>query len=95
MLLEALTKIDGLTVSGSDGGIHFLLTLPRLSETELLARAAGAGLPLRGLSEFCHRVPPRPSTLVLGYGGLATEEIGPVVDRLAKAWALPSQIEEG
>lgn len=95
VLLEALTKIDGLTVSGSDGGIHFLLTLPRLSETELLARAAGAGLPLRGLSEFCHRVPPRPSTLVLGYGGLATEEIGPVVDRLAKAWALPSQIEEG
>ena len=85
-LMTALTRIDDLTVSGADGGIHFLLSLPRLSEGELLRRASNAGLSLRGLSAFCHRVIPSPSTLVLGYGGLPTEEIGPVVDCLVEAW---------
>jgi GntR family transcriptional regulator/MocR family aminotransferase len=85
-LLAALGEIDGLKVSGADGGIHFLVTLPRLSEAELLRRAAEAGLPLRGLSEFCHRVPPIPSTLVLGYGGLPTEAAAEAGNRLAEAW---------
>ena len=86
-LLEALGRIDGLTVTGADGGIHFLLTLPRLSERELLDRAAAAGLPLRGLSAYCHAISPRPSTLVVGYGGLPTEQIPDTVRRLAEAWA--------
>jgi GntR family transcriptional regulator/MocR family aminotransferase len=86
-LLESLEQIEGLTVTGTDGGIHFLLSLPRLSERELLDRAAAAGLPLRGLSAFCHTVPPLPSTLVVGYGGLPTEQVADVVQRLETAWA--------
>ena len=85
-LLEGLARIDGLTVSGAEGGIHFLITQPRLPEAELLRRAAEAGLPLRGLSEFCHRAKPEPSTLVLGYGGLATERIPELTARLKAAW---------
>ena len=85
-LLGALAEIKGLTVSGADGGIHFLVTLPRLSEAELLRRAAAAGLPLRGLSEFCHQAPAEPSTLVLGYGGLETKKVNEIVLRLKKAW---------
>ena len=86
-LLAALAGIEGLAVSGAGGGIHFLVTLPRFPEAELLRRAAGAGLPLRGLSEFCHEAPPRPSTLVLGYGGLPTEQVPAAVARLTAAWA--------
>jgi GntR family transcriptional regulator/MocR family aminotransferase len=85
-LLKALSRIDGLTVSGADGGIHFLVRLPRYGEAELLRRAAKAGLPLRGLSEFCHRAAPAPSTLVLGYGGLPTETVAEAADRLKQAW---------
>ena len=85
-LLNALGEIPGLEVSGADGGIHFLLRLPRHSEGELLRRAAEAGLPLRGLSEFCHRVSPPASTLVLGFGGLPTERVGEVARRLRAAW---------
>ena len=85
-LLEALGRIEGLSVSGAEGGIHLLLSLPRLTEAELLRRAAAAGLPLRGLSEFCHAAPPRPSTLVLGYGGLPTERVAEAVARLNAAW---------
>lgn len=85
-LLAALGEIPGLTVSGADGGIHFLVTLPRHDEAELLRRAAEAGLPLRGLSEFCRRVAPPPSTLILGYGGLPTERVGEAAERLKAAW---------
>ncbi len=87
LLLEALEAIPGLELSGTEGGIHFLLKLPRLSEGELLARAARAGLPLRGLSEFCRQTLPPPSTLVLGYGGLPTELARSAAARLAAAWA--------
>ena len=86
-LLDALGRIDGLTVSGAEGGVHLLLTLPRYSEAELLARAAAAGLPMRGLSEFCRAAAPLPSTLVAGYGGLPTERIGEIAESLRQAWA--------
>jgi GntR family transcriptional regulator/MocR family aminotransferase len=85
-LLAALGEIPGLSVSGADGGIHFLVSLPRLSEAELLRRAAEAGLPLRGLSEFCHRVAPLASTLIFGYGGLPTEQVAEAAARLKAAW---------
>ena len=86
-LLEALQQIDGLSVSGAEGGVHLLLTLPRYSERELLVRAAAVGLPMRGLSEFCRLTPPLSSTLVAGYGGLPTERIGEIAARLREAWA--------
>ena len=85
-LLDALRRIKGAAVSGADGGIHFLLTNSRFSESELLRRAAEAGLHLAGLSEFCHEVPPEPSTLVLGYGGLPTDRVEKTVERLRQAW---------
>lgn len=89
-LLRGLDTIDGATVSGAEGGIHFLLTLPRFSEAELLSRAAAAGIPLRGLSEYCRNSPPLPSTLVVGYGGLPTAQVETVVQTLRQAWSAPS-----
>ena len=85
-LLPALLQIPGVSLSGTDGGIHFLLTNPRMSEKELLARAATAGVPLRGLSEFCRAAAPLPSTLVLGFGGLPTEQIPSLVRTLTRVW---------
>ena len=86
LLLPALAGIDGVTVSGGGGGIHFLLTNLRLGEAELLQRALEVGISLRGLSGYCHRCVPRPSTLVLGYGGLRDDKIPEAVCRLAAAW---------
>ena len=90
-LLAALTQIPGLEISGAEGGIHLLLSLPGRSEAELLALAEAAGLPMRGLSAFCHQVPPRPSTLVAGYGGLPTERIPELAARLQAAWSAGTQ----
>ncbi len=85
-LLQALEEIDGVTVSGSGGGIHLLIQNPRFDESELLRRAAAEGIVLRGLSFYCQTQHARPSTLVAGYGGLRDECIPEAAERLKRAW---------
>lgn len=87
-MLQAFAQAAGIRMSGAAGGIHFLLTVPSRPEGELLALAEAAGLPLRGLSAFCRRVQAPPSTLVVGFGGLPTEQIESAVCRLCAAWDL-------
>ena len=57
-------------VSGTEAGLHFLFTLPRLPEKELIERAEEAGVEVRGLSAYCRGNCPLDSTLVLGFAGL-------------------------
>ena len=83
---QALGAIPGAAISGQEAGLHFLLTLPRLSEGELVDRAAAAGVRVQPLSRYCHAVPPRPSTVVLGYAGLGEEELAQAAALLARAW---------
>ncbi len=85
-LLPALEAIEGVRITGSGGGLHFLLTNERLSEPELLSRALEKGIALRGLDAYCRESAPPPSTLVVGYGGLADERIGEAAALLAAAW---------
>ena len=85
-LRKALSSLSGAQISGSGGGLHFLVTVPRLSEQALCARAAALGVPLRGLSSYCSACAPLPSTVVLGYGGLSDREIAPAVALLRQAW---------
>ena len=77
-----------IRISGDGGGLHFLLTLPDRSEEELYAQAAEAGIRLHRLSDYAHEFPPRPSTVVLGYGGIRDEELEPAVELLRDAWRL-------
>jgi len=86
-LLAALGTVPGVTVSGSGGGIHLLITVPRFDEAELLARAAAEGIALRGLGSYCQAQRAAPSTLVAGYGGLRDEAIPEAAVRLRRAWA--------
>ena len=85
-LIPALESIEGVRVSGSGGGLHFLLTNERFSEPELLSRALEQGIALRGLSAYCHRCSALPSTLVVGFGGLDDAKIGQAVALLETAW---------
>lgn len=76
-----------LHFSGQHTGLHFLLTCNcGLSEQELVDRAKNAGIRLSGLSEYCFCVSTKPSTLVLGYGALQTEQIEPLVEVLSNIW---------
>ena len=85
-LAHALNQIDGVKVSADDAGLHFLITHAALSESDMLKRAAESGISLRGLSEYCHTVPPPASTVVIGFAGLAGQQIPELAALLADAW---------
>lgn len=87
-LKQALEEIPGAKVRGDQAGLHFLLTVQGKGEAELLAGARQAGIPLKGLSEYCSLVPPIPSTLVLGYAGLKDGQVQQAAQRLRRAWGL-------
>ena len=83
----ALSEIPGVTVSGADAGLHFLVTLPRFSEGSLVERAAAKSVGIHPLSRYCHGVEPKPSTVVLGFAGLTEQEIAEAAALLKEAWA--------
>ena len=87
-LKQALLNIPGASVRGDEAGLHFLLTVAGRSEEELVRGALDAGIPLRGLSEYCRRPAPLPSTVVVGYAGLKDEQIGAAAATLRRAWRL-------
>lgn len=82
----ALSEIPGVTISGADAGLHFLATLPRLPEGELVSRAAAQSVRIHPLSRYCHGAEPRPSTVVLGFAGLSEGELAQAAALLQKAW---------
>lgn len=84
--LTSLLHAGGLEVSGGDAGLHILITCPRLSEVEMLARATQAGITLKGLSAFSHFCPVRPSTVVAGYAGLKDDQLDEAAGALLRAW---------
>lgn len=82
----ALAEIPGVRISGAEAGLHFLLTLPRFSEAELVARAAEQSVRVHPLSRYCHASAPPPSTVVLGFAGLSEDELAQAAERLKAAW---------
>ena len=86
-LTAALSAIDGVSVLANDAGLHVLITHARLSEGELIARAASRGIRLSGLSGYCHQAAPAPSTVVCGFAGLTDAQVPELAALLAQAWA--------
>lgn len=87
LLLDGLSSIKGLQVTGAGAGLHFMITLDRLDTQTLLKRALEAGVALRPLDAYMHGGEARPSTLVLGYAGMDDKQIVDACARLRAAWA--------
>jgi GntR family transcriptional regulator/MocR family aminotransferase len=76
---------DRLPVIGGEAGLHLVLGLPARCDDRLVAeRAQRAGVTVRPLSLYSMRPPGAAKGLLLGYGGVAEEEIAPAFARLAK-----------
>lgn len=86
LLLNELEKLPGARASGAQAGLHFLLTVPGMPEKQLVARAAEAGVPVRGLSSYCRECTCPESTLVLGFAGLRLEDIPAAAAALREAF---------
>ncbi len=88
LLVQALEEAFPYgSISGVEGGLHFLFTLPGLPEEELKSKAAGQGVAVHGLSEYCRGACPMASTLVLGFAGIDDESVHQAVARLKTAWS--------
>ena len=88
LLIELFSPCPGVRLSGDDAGLHFLMTVDALPESVLIARAAAAGVKVRGLSEYTCKAQVPPSTLVIGYAGLSEEDIRQASALLIEAWGL-------
>ncbi len=88
LLLECLGGMRGdFRVSGENAGLHLLLTARNgMGERELVQRAAGRGVRVYGLSESMVEEAPDSRTVLLGFGGLKSEEIREGVALLREAW---------
>lgn len=77
------------TVSGENAGLHVLLKDKRgRSEEALEQAAAGEDVKVYGMGAFRmeEEQVKGPATMILGYGGLTTEEIGEGISALKKVW---------
>ena len=75
------------TVRGSYTGLHLLLEVhANATEAQLVQRAAAESVHLTGLSDYYHGPCTAPPTLVLGYAGLAPEDIDGAAAALGRAW---------
>mgnify|MGYP001019040833 CR=1 FL=1 len=88
LLIKLFSRCSEVRLSGDDAGLHFLMTVDSLPEEALIARAAKAGVKVRGLSEYAFKAQVSPSTLVIGYAGLDEESIREAAELLFSAWAL-------
>jgi GntR family transcriptional regulator/MocR family aminotransferase len=86
-LLSLLSNIEGAVISGEQAGLHFLLSLPHLSEHLMVQKAARQGVLLRGLSEYCVRVKPPAGTIIIGFAGLQDDALAEAAEVLRRAWS--------
>ena len=79
-------------ISGEHAGLHLLLHSRdrNVTEKELLARAASAGVRVYGMSDALiaakEETAAREATVILGYGGLKKEQIAEGLNELKQAW---------
>ena len=85
-LTRALNALPGVSVTGDDAGLHFLIKHEHLTESEMLLHAREQGLSLHGISEYCREAAPPPSTVVTGFAGLTDEQIIEFAALIGKAW---------
>ncbi len=85
VLSGRLSRIPGSRISGQEAGLHFMFGIEGRSEEELIEKAGRTGIPLKGLSSYCRKAD-LPPALVIGFAGIADEQINDAVALLRRAW---------
>ena len=88
LLLECLKPFEqDFSISGEHAGLHLLLTAKKEGKEKTFLRAAAAkGVKVYGLSDSLVASAPGKATILLGFGGLKSQEIIEGVDLLKSAW---------
>ncbi|AQQ51687.1 MocR-like pyridoxine biosynthesis transcription factor PdxR [Planococcus lenghuensis] len=91
LLTASLTAFSPyVSVSGDQAGMHIVLTVKNgFTEQELVSRARSKGIHITGLETF--RVAGQPignPQILIGFGGLAEEEIVCQIEKLMASWSI-------
>ncbi len=90
ILLQALKPFrERFVLSGENAGLHVLLQCREqgVTEAELIEKALTVGVKVYGISDSMIEIKrDLPATIVLGYGGLKTEEIEEGMEKIKQAW---------
>ena len=88
VLLAKLKAVQGVRrVLGERAGVHLLLEFSSdRTEEELVEQAAGQGVRVYPLSEYCIGEKPHAPTVLLGYADMGEEQIGDAAELLVRAW---------
>lgn len=62
-------------IVGREGGLHFVLMLPGMSEQTMQARLAAAGMRVSALGAFARLTPQSPGGILVGFAGLKDSEV--------------------
>jgi GntR family transcriptional regulator/MocR family aminotransferase len=92
LLIESLRRRFGssLTVLGSDAGLHLTLALPDgVDDAALASETLARGVITRPLSLYSLRRPPPMRGLLLGYGSVASDELAPALEIVARVIEAP------
>lgn len=81
-LLTTLLRERGGKVSGDGAGIHLLCQLDAPTMARVLENAARGQIRVAQLADYYTGAYKGPPTLVLGYGGIASQDIEPAVEQL-------------
>lgn len=87
-LMDAIRREFGeaVPVIGAEAGLHMILGLPRtVDDVAVMERGLYAGVATRPLSIYHLNPEAAARGLLLGYGSVPEEEIGPQLSRLAGA----------
>lgn len=86
LLLERLAAEPGMTVSGEQSGLHFVLWLPNgVGEQAFCERARQCGLVLQPIGLFC-RKHTWPAGVLIGYAALTDEQIAAAAQVLVEVY---------
>lgn len=89
LLLRELQPLTArFRISGENGGLHILLHAKgKVTEKELILRAAQKGVKVYGISEYCvEPLPEREATVLVGFGAMTEKDIIEGVRKLKEAW---------
>lgn len=90
ILIASLHRVFGAkaTVTGAGAGQHILVDIDSpLTEHALLETANAAGIRLHAASKYwMDAADAQPHQIMMGYGGIAPEDIGPAIEALYDIW---------
>lgn len=86
-LIEALQHYPDVSISGSQAGMHIVITIAHQSEQQLFEQAKKAGIAVYPMSRYAIRYEPTTAAqFLLGFGGLTS--IAKAVDDLMHVWQI-------